>query len=464
MSRFWEDTFLSCGRIFDGHEGWVTGKDLVHRADKAVVHLPIRTLFALRFSTNLSSVLVYLGALRNGHVPFLISPDMPSDMLGPLCKRFAISHIFDGASWSTAGAVETPIPVLHPSLGLLMSTSGSTGSPKLVRLSLENLAANADSICRYLSLVESDTAITSLPLSYSYGLSVLNSHIGAGAAIVLSDTAVTTTAFWDLMRAKGITGLAGVPTTWRMLRRMRFERMSLPALRYMTQAGGRLDPEEVIWLGNLAQQTGRRAFIMYGQTEATARIAYLPPDLILNKPGSIGKAIPGGELYLIAADGTPEIVPEVEGQLVYRGPNVMLGYAESVQDLAEEGFAKSLLTGDLARQDADGYFWITGRIKRFIKLFGNRFNLDEIEQYIRVKGFDVGVVGRDDMLMVGVIADLESATVLRQDIAKYYRIHPSAIQVYSLSALPRNSSGKLLHGELQQKLNQLINKDESIGP
>jgi long-chain acyl-CoA synthetase len=456
MSRFWEDACLCSSRIRDGEQGWVFGQDLAIGADKAVSHLPRRTLFALKFSANLASVLVYLGALRNGHVPLLVNIEMSTDMLNPLCMRFGIGYLFDGASWSMVGEGDSLPKVLHPSLGLLLSTSGSTGSPKLVRLSLENLSANANSILTYLSLTADDIAISSLPLSYSYGLSVLNSHIAVGGGVILSDAAVTTSTFWDLMRHECVTGLAGVPTTWRMLRRIRFDRMDLPALRYVTQAGGRLDPEEVIWLGEFARRTGRHAYIMYGQAEATARIAYLPPEYILEKPGSIGWAIPGGSLSLIASDGMPITLPDVEGQLVYEGPNTMLGYAESAQDLAEGKAITLLPTGDLARQDSEGFFWITGRIKRFIKLFGNRFSLDDVEQHIRSIGFDVGAVGRDDSLMIGIVAEPDSAEILRQDLAKYYRIHPSAIQVFALTALPRNSAGKLLQIELQETLDRLV--------
>lgn len=456
MSRFWEDSWsLSSARVHTGDGGWLRGEDLASRADAAVAHLPTRSVFALRFAANAASVEVYIGALRRGHVPLLIGTDLSAEMLDPLCRRFCISRLFDGIKWTTVGTPTLAAPSVHPSIGLLMSTSGSTGSPKLVRLSQENLAANAGSIHDYLGLTSNDIAITSLPMSYSYGLSILNSHLSAGAGIVLSEASVTTPAFWNSVRAEGVTGLTGVPTTWRMLRRMRIERMDLPMVRHMTQAGGRLDPEEIVWLGELAQRTGRRAFIMYGQTEATARIAYLPPELVLTKPGSIGQAIPGGELWLV--DGDRALISEanVEGQLIYRGPNVMLGYAESVQDLSLGATLTELETGDLAQRDSDGHFRITGRLKRFVKLFGNRFSLDDVEQHLRANGLDAGAVGRDDALMIGVVTDADGAATLRQTLASHYRLHPSAIYVHALEALPRNSAGKLLHGELQVVLDRL---------
>ncbi|BAL97468.1 AMP-binding protein [Rubrivivax gelatinosus] len=458
MTRFWEDYALRRAKVYAGEgTGWIGGGELGVLADAAVSHLPSRTVFALLFASNLPSVATYLGALRNGHIPLLLSSELSETLLATLCERYDIGFVFDGGAeaWRRASTVAEAGPLVHPALGLLMSTSGSTGSPKLVRLSLDNLASNAASICQYLSLTLDDRAMTSLPLSYSYGLSVLNSHLAAGAGVVLSEAAITTQPFWQLFRAQKVTGLAGVPTSWRMLRRMRFERMQLPSLRYMTQAGGKLDPDEIIWLGELAANTGRSAYIMYGQTEATARIAYLPPDLILQKPGSIGHAIPGGELGIVDALGEAIEEPDIEGQLTYRGPNVMLGYAESVADFARGPDVESLNTGDLARRDRDGHYWITGRMKSFVKLFGNRFGLDEVEQELRRMGFEAGAVGRDDLLMIGVVTSPEKIPALRQRLAEHYRLHQSALSFFSLDRLPRNDAGKLLHGELQHILDHL---------
>ena len=457
MTGFWSSAKLAQARVHDARSGWVTGESLTALADAAVAGLPGRSLFLLRFASNVASVATYLGALRHGHVPLLVGPDLAPTMFEPMCHRFGLQRTFDGTTgtWANVPGNTCQAPALHPALALLLPTSGSTGSPKLVRLSYENLASNAASIASYLDLGPGETAITSLPLSYSFGLSVLNSHLSSAGSIVLSDAAVTTKAFWELFRAQGVTSLAGVPTTWRMLRQMRFERMELPTLHYMTQAGGRLEPEEIAWLGSLAKRTGRRVFIMYGQTEATARISFLPPELILEKPGSIGRAIPGGELWLADEGGASVAEPGVQGQLMYRGPNVMLGYAESVADLALGQQSGVLATGDLARVDQDGHFWITGRLKRFVKLFGNRFGLDEVEQHLHSLGVEAAAVGRDDALMIGVVGSRDEATALQRRLADHYRVHFSAVQVFAVPELPRNGAGKLLYGELQELLDRL---------
>lgn len=456
MSNFWDDDVLNATRVHDVNKGWLNGDVLASLADAAVCRLPLRSLFALRFYANVDSVSVYLGALRRGHVPLLLTPDLSDELIAPLCDRFGIKFLFNGENgkWSKL-ATSMEKCSLHSDLGLLMSTSGSTGSFKLVRLTRENLSANAKSICNYLGLTQKDRAITSLPLGYSYGLSVLNSHLMAGASVVLDDAAITTQAFWTKVREEGVTGLAGVPTTWRMLRRMRFERMNLPTLRHMTQAGGRLDPEEVTWFGEVGVHSGRETFIMYGQTEATARIAYLPQDLISKKPGSIGSVIPDGEMWLADDKGNIIETAGIEGQLMYSGPNVMLGYAESAEDLLKGREVTVLATGDLAYRDSDGYYWITGRLKRFVKLFGNRFNLDDVEQYFRARGYEALAVGRDDALMVGVVSTQNIADELRKQLSEYYQIHSSVIQIYIVSELPLNRVGKPLYEKLQKILDEL---------
>ena len=262
---------------------------------------------------------------------------------------------------------------IHPDLALLLSTSGSTGSPKLVRLTLKNLAANADSIAQYLQLTSQERPITSLPMSYSYGLSVINSHLHAGATIVFTDDGVLRREFWDAVDRYGCTSFAGVPYTYQMLLQTGLLNKKGSSLKMLTQAGGRLDERYIQQMHELALVRGWKFFVMYGQTEATARISYVPFEQLGSKIGSVGIAIPDGSLT----------VDEHTGELVYCGPNVMLGYAECREDLAKGDELHGVLrTGDLARQDADGYFYITGRLKRFLKMFGKRFNLDDVEKIL----------------------------------------------------------------------------------
>lgn len=452
MSPFWALEGTGAAQALHHPKvGWLNRATLARLADEVVAQLPPRSLFALEFPPTPEAVAAYLGGLRHRHVALLLDGELATDLKAALLAHFGIRHIFDGKRWAEA-ANRAGQPALHPDLGLLMSTSGSTGSPKLVRLSSANMQANAASIAEYLGLTAKDRAISSLPLHYSYGLSVLNSHLAAGACMVLNGHTMTTETFWQAFKEHGITSLAGVPTTWRMLRQMRFERMNLPSLRTMTQAGGHLEPAEIEWLSQVAQRQGRHLFIMYGQTEASPRIAYLPAEMVARKFGSIGQAIPGGTLRLIDSNGNSIEAANVEGELVYRGPNVMLGYAESMDDLARGRDIDELRTGDLALRDADGHYWITGRMKRFIKLFGNRFGLDDVERQLRARGLEAAAVGRDDLLMVGLVGTPTQAEALRGELARYYRIHVSAVSVHAIDVLPCNSTGKVRHGELLDQL------------
>ncbi|MGO4597041.1 AMP-binding protein [Terrabacter sp. 2RAF25] len=349
-----------------------------------------RRLVLVAMENRLEPLVAYLAALRQGHAVLLAAGDRP-DVLAGL-----------RAAWdpdievSAEGAVQVhrvePAAPLHPDLALLLSTSGSTGSPKLVRLSYANLTSNAEQIAEFLQIRETDCAATTLPLHYCYGLSVLHSHLARGAGIALTDLAVVDECFWNLARRAGVTSLAGVPWTFEMLERSGFAGLDLPHLRYITQAGGRLDPDRVQHWARLGRESGWDFFVMYGQTEATARMAYLPPDLALTNPGSIGVPVPGGALEV------------VDGELHYTGPNVMLGYAERPADLALGRTTTRLRTGDLGRVGPDGLYEVTGRSSRHVKVLGHRVDLDVVERRLREAGRDVRVAGREGLVAVSVRA------------------------------------------------------------
>jgi long-chain acyl-CoA synthetase len=332
---------------------------------------------------------------------------------------------------------------IYPELGLLLTTSGSTGSPKLVRLSRGNLEANARSIARYLRLTPAERPITSLPMSYSYGLSVINSHLAAGASMVFTDDGVIQRGFWHAMERHACTSLAGVPYTYQMLLQTGLLKNKGATLRTLTQAGGRLEERYVQQVHELALARGWNFFVMYGQTEATARISYVPVETLGAKLGSVGVAIPDGTLW----------VDEVTEELVYRGPNVMLGYAENRADLAKGDELQGVLrTGDLARQDEDGYFYITGRLKRFLKMFGKRFNLDDVEKMLaRRCETSVACYGRDDLLMAAV-ENCDNGEAIHGMICEMFDLPRPAVKVVALGALPRTPNGKLDYRRLAESV------------
>ena len=234
-------------------------------------------------------------------------------------------------------------------------------------------------------------------MSYCYGLSVIHSHLLRGAGLILTDRSVVDDEFWALFRRHRGTSFAGVPYTFEMLERIGFDGIDLPDLRYVTQAGGRLSPERVRSFAELGARKGWQLFVMYGATEATARMAYLPPELAQTHPGSIGRPIPGGSFSLEPLEGWSD--PDV-GELVYHGPNVMMGYAHGPADLALGKTVDTLHTGDVARRDPDGLYEVIGRSSRFVKLYGLRIDLQRVEAALSAQGVTAFCIDDDDRLVV----------------------------------------------------------------
>ncbi len=349
---------------------------------------------------------------------------------------------------------DEPIPdgSINPALQLCLTTSGSTGSPKLVRLSERNLESNAESIAEYLDITERERPVTSLPMYYSYGMSVINSHLIKGATILLTDKAVMQREFWDFIKEQKATSIAGVPYTYEMLRRLRFFRMELPELHTMIQAGGKLNAAFVKEYVDFAQQSGKKFIVMYGQTEASPRMSYLPFDKAVEKTASIGIAIPGGELSVADADGVTIASPDVDGELIYKGDNVCLGYAESRADLRKGDENGGVLhTGDVARFDADGYFYITGRMKRFVKVWGNRCNLDATEQLVKSITANCACVGVDDLITIFVTEDGIDERI-KTMLAEKMGLNPRAFQVRKIDTVPMKANGKIDYPQLQKLL------------
>jgi acyl-CoA synthetase (AMP-forming)/AMP-acid ligase II len=328
---------------------------------------------------------------------------------------------------------------LHPDLALLLTTSGSTGSPKLVRLTLANVLANAHSIVSYLDIQPGERSIQSLPMQYSYGLSLINSHLVAGATVVLTRHSFLRPEFWAAFDHTACTSFAGVPYIYETLYRLRFDPRRHVSLRTMTQAGGALRHDIIQSFYERTRAAGSRFFVMYGQTEATARISYVPCERLGTKIGSVGIAIPHGYLALAPLEDS-----QLQ-ELLYSGPNVMMGYADSVADLsAGDALGGTLHTGDLARQDGEGFFYLTGRLKRFAKLFGRRINLEDVEHHLETRyPIHAAVLDREGQLLVYAAA-LEQ--VDWKDITHYLvqwlSVPPKSVTVVTMAELPLTVSGK----------------------
>ncbi|GAA1754054.1 AMP-binding protein [Kocuria aegyptia] len=414
-------------------------RELAERVDDVAARLGTeRRLAVLAAANDIDSLVAYLAALTAGHPLLLVPADKPAAL-------DSLVAAYDPDVLLRSGGDGTPVleerrpgtrHELHPDLALLLSTSGSTGSPKLVRLSHENLASNAEAIAEYLAIGPDDRAATTLPMSYCYGLSVLNSHLLRGAGLVLTDLSVVDPCFWELLRQRRATSFAAVPYTFDLLERVGFEEMDLPHLRYVTQAGGRLAPEKVRHWARTGRRRGWDLFVMYGATEATSRMAYLPPELAEERAGTIGVPIPGGAFRIDPVDGLPD------GELVYTGPNVMLGYAERPEDLAAGRTVEELRTGDLARLHPDGLHEVVGRRSRFVKIVGLRVDLGQVERILAELGVTAAAAGSDERLVVAVEGE-QDTSLLAKLVAESIGLPRPAVEMHAVGQLPRLGTGKV---------------------
>ncbi|MGC9541553.1 AMP-binding protein [Streptomyces sp. UG1] len=433
-------------------DGELTYRQLAARVAETADRLgPGRRLVLLAGANRVDALVVYLAALSAGH-PLLLVPGDNDSTVESLTAAYAPDVVAvpqQAENGTTTWALDERHPAsahtLHPDLALLLSTSGSTGSPKLVRLSHDNLQSNAESIATYMDIRDSDRAATTLPMHYCYGLSVINSHLLRGAGLIVTGRSVADAGFWELFRAARGTVLAGVPYTFDLLDRVGFERMRLPELRRVTQAGGRLAPERVVRYAELGRRAGWELFVMYGQTEATARMAYLPPRLAAERSQAVGVPIPGGSFRIRPLDEPDGAGEPDTGELVYAGPNVMLGYAETPADLALGRTVEELRTGDIARRAPDGLYEIVGRRSRFAKILGLRVDPQRVEGLLERHGVRAYCAGDDDALAVAVASEESAetdASRVRRLVADECGLPVRAIRVRVVPDLPRLATGK----------------------
>lgn len=440
--------------------------DLAAAGDDLAARVDGRCLVFCLCRNRIGSLLGYVAFLNHRIVPLMLDAQIDGELLASLvatykpdyfwlpaemAERFphyAQVHAASGyALLRTGHRSEFP---LFDELALLITTSGSTGSRKLVRQSYANLRANTESIVAYLGLEASERSITTLPMNYTYGLSIINTHLHAGASLVVTEATLVQKEFWQRLREHNVTSFGGVPFTYELLNNLRFFRMDLPSLRTLTQAGGRLGPVLHQKFAEHARDSGRRFFVMYGQTEATARMSYLPSEHAVDKCGSIGIAISGGRFSLVDEQGGEIVAEGVAGELIYEGANVALGYAECGEDLAkgDERHGR-LATGDIAMRDADGYYSIVGRKKRFLKIFGNRINLDETEHLLKARfpGAEFACGGVDDKMCI-YVTDAALLDEVKQFVVDKSGLYHAAFTVKAIAAIPRNESGKVIYEAL----------------
>ncbi|MGY6522251.1 MAG: AMP-binding protein [Mongoliitalea sp.] len=435
--------------------------EVVQKAENFFNVINKRTLIFILADNSIESFVAYYSSLNNQVVPLLFNHKIDFDLLTGLISKYQPEYLFLPkfrlheiecdivTEFKEFILVKTNYQegILNPELAMLLPTSGSTGSPKLVRHTVENLEFSATSVGQLFEITTEDVAIAFLPMYYTMGLSVINSYLKAGAKVVLTNRSLTDRDFWNCMRNERVTTFTGVPYSFEILDKLRFSRMQLPDLRIITQGGGKLKEDLFERFSLIAVEKGLKFIPTYGQTEGSARMAYLSPEKVLKKKGSIGKAIPGGYLGVIDENGD-EILDagnSVEGEMIYKGPNVTLGYAECKKDLQKGdenlGYLK---TGDIVRRDEEGYFFIIGRKKRFLKIFGLRVSLDEIETLVKSK-FDLECVcsGTDDKLVVAVNLE-DNLQEIKEYVSSKTGLFHGVITIVYKAEFKRNESGKII--------------------
>ena len=426
-------------------------------------YIPKRSVIFLLTVNNIGGIVWSMGAINAGVVPLLLNAQMDSalfqhlyDVYAPqfICvpeKQIANFHfpvVTKQYGYALLNTGNKAYPVFEE-LSHLLPTSGSTGSPKLVRHCYQNIDAAGLNISTFFELTSSDRPLLVLPLYYTMGISIVLSHFYVGATVLITDLSMTDKAFWTFMKEQKASSFTGVPYSFEILKMMRFFRMDLPDLSLLTQGGGKMSRELNLLFAEYAREQGKRWIATYGQTEGTARMAYLPPEYAVAKAGSIGRAVPNGELSLIDEHGKLVETPYTEGEMCYRGKNVTLGYALKKEDLIVGDERKGFMrTGDLAYRDEDGCYYIVGRMGRFLKLFGMRIGLDECEQIIKAKyPVECACVGTDDKMTVYIV-ESQYAQPIKQELAEKIKIIASAFDVQVVESIPKNEAGKILYSQL----------------
>lgn len=447
--------------IFPGRPA-ISYRELARRAAEMAADFGNgRKLVAIEAANSEHAITAYLAARAGDHAVALLAPgdaralaDFEEDFRPDLSVR-----LVDGR-WRMVEH-ERAGEALHGDLAVLLATSGSTGRSRFVRLSRTNMDSNAEAIASYLGLRSDDRAALILPFHYSYGLSVLNSHLAVGASVFVAAKGVADGGFADDLRAAEVTNISGVPYSYELMEKTGFRPEALPSLRFMTVAGGRMAAGLADTFRRMLEHGGRSLFLMYGQTEATARIAYVPPEALATNPDSIGIAIPGGELALVGDDGARIDGCGVAGELVYRGPNVMMGYALDRHDLARGAEVEELRTGDLAERCDNGLFRVVGRLKRMSKIAGLRIGHEAVEHALARHGIVAAVTG-DDRRLVAAYSSGEAPEEVSRLMIAASGLTPLHVEAVAVEALPRLTNGKVDYQAVAQRARQAGKADPGI--
>lgn len=425
--------------------------------------IPSRSVVFLLCKNTVGGLVAYISMVENGIIPVTLAGSIDKELFDVLfdtykpqyiCvesgddEKYGFEAVYEERGFVYLHTKQDAYPV-HEDLQLLMTTSGSTGSPKLVRYKKGNLEANAKNVALAWNWTDAERPVCDLQMNYTMGLNVINTHLYVGATLLMVSRNITDGAYWKFIKEKEATNFTGVPFSYDLLWKLRFPRMDMPHLTTLSEGGGKLTDVMFRNVAEFCQNSGKRFIASFGTTETSARMAMLDADKAIEKQGSIGKAIPEGELVLFDETGNEIQQMEAEGELGYRGPNVTMGYAQCIEDLTHGDVFNGLYrTGDVAYRDADGYYYIVGRLSRFLKMLGYRVSLDQCENLIREKfKIDCACSGTDAKMKICITA-LDCSNEVKRFISEKTGIYSSMFEIVAVDEIPRNSTGKILYKQL----------------
>lgn len=449
--------------LVDNEGNRITYGSLAKLMEAIGVQVEPRSLIFNLCKNTAGSMIGYLGFVECGAVPVTLNAKIDDSLLKELLEiytpayiwtpveeesRFDYEKIYECYGYVLLKTRNETYP-LNEKLQLCMTTSGSTGSPKLVRYKKGNLEANAKNVAIAFGWTEKERAICDLGMQYTMGLNVINTHLYVGATVLLTTHNLLSSEFWDYIKKERGTNFTGVPFSYDIFFRLHFERMDLPDLHTLSQGGGKLTEKRFIQLAEYAQKNGKRFIASFGTTETSARMACLPSELAISKIGSIGRAIPEGELFLIDENGKVLVDPVAEGEMCYKGPNVTMGYAVCKEDLLKgDEFNGIYHTGDLARRDEDGCYYVTGRLSRFLKLLSYRISLDQSERLIQQEfNIECACSGTDHRMNIYIVNGSKKAEVL-EFISEKTGLFKNLFKVFVVPEILRNESGKIRYKKM----------------
>lgn len=447
--------------VIDDTNNEISYGDIVKFINKQKKLKISRSIVMCLYDNSIDSFLGYITFQEIGLVPLLLSVNTDNQLVEDLLDTYKPKYIYlpkdriseinyENVIFEQGNFVcletKKEFDDIHEKLSLLLPTSGSTGSPKLVRYKYGNLESNAKNVADGLKWTSDEIGYVDLPMNYTMSLNVINVHLYLGATLVLTNNNILSKEYWNSIKSNKITNITGVPFTYELFEKLGFYKMDLPNLVNLCQGGGKMPSNRFEKLVDFSNEKKKNFIATFGTTETAARMSYLSPDIAKVKVGSIGKPFPNGDMYLIDEDGKKITTKNVKGELIFEGPNVTMGYAKKKKDLIKDDeWLGVYRTGDYATLDEEGYFYIVGRKSRFLKLLGHRVSLDQTELLIKNQ-FDMecACTGNDEQMKIYITNSKFKADVLTF-VCETTKLYKNLFSIIVVSDIPKNESGKTMY-------------------